>query len=78
MWSSASGTFHSFALDEPRPGSACPHSEIQSIELVKVQGQQFFLHLATESGKVTAAGIMLESDERLRDLERELTRRIKH
>jgi hypothetical protein len=53
-----------------------PYSEIRGIELVQINGQHL-LYLATESGRVTVAGIMLESDERLRELGQELTRRVK-
>ncbi len=51
-----------------------PYSSIQGVELVTIQGQRL-LYLATESGRVTVAGIMLESDELLRELALELTRR---
>jgi hypothetical protein len=51
-----------------------PYSAIRGVELVTLQGQRL-LYLATESGRVTVAGIMLESDERLRELALELTRR---
>ena len=51
------------------------YSDLRGMEIVKVQGQQLLL-IETESGRVTVAGLMLESNETLRDLQRELIRRV--
>jgi hypothetical protein len=53
-----------------------PYSSIRGIELVTLSGQRL-LQIETESGKVSVAGIMLESDEQLREVGTELTRRVK-
>lgn len=50
-----------------RKARTIPYAAIQDIQLLNVQGQSM-LQIATESGKVTVAAIMLASDAQLREV----------
>jgi hypothetical protein len=50
-----------------RKARTVPYAAIRDIQLLNVQGQSM-LQIATESGKVTVAAIMLASDTQLREV----------